>query len=74
MLHHSGLGPKTLAKVMSTVIYLKARFLHKAMNGMAPKQAWSGKKLSMNQLKVFGCVVYTQRLDNKRIMLDAKSI
>ncbi len=59
---------------MSIVVYFKARFPHKAMNGMAPKQAWSRKKLSMNQLKVLGCVMYTQRLNNKKIKLDAKSI
>lgn len=59
---------------MNIAIYLKVRCPHKTMNGMTHEQAWNMKKLSMNQLKVFGCVMYTQRLDNKRIKLDAKSI
>jgi len=74
MLHHSGLGPKIWAKTMNIAVYLKTRCPHKAMNGMTPEQSWSEKKLSMNQLKVFGCAVYTQRLNNKRIKLDAKNI
>jgi hypothetical protein len=59
---------------MNIIVYLKAKCPHKAMNRMTHEQAWSKKKLSINQLMVFGCVMYTQRIDNKRIKLDAKSI
>lgn len=39
---------------------------------MTPKEAWSGRRPSMNHLKVFGCVAYTQKLDGLRTKLELK--
>jgi hypothetical protein len=37
---------------------------------MTPQEAWSGEKLTVSHLRVFGCVAYVQILEAKRNKLD----
>ena len=40
---------------------------------MTPFQSWSGQKPSMNNLRVFGCVAYSQIPKDERKKLDPKA-
>lgn len=39
---------------------------------MASQEAWSGYKLNVSQLRVFGCIIYTNILDENRKGIDDK--
>jgi hypothetical protein len=40
---------------------------------MTPYEAWTGMKLSVSHLKVFGCSVYAHILKDERKKLDPKA-
>ena len=62
-----------LDKVVNCVIYLSNRCPTKSLNGMTPVQeAWSIRKPSVSQLKVFGSIVYVHINDQVRTKLDIK--
>jgi hypothetical protein len=73
MLHEKGL-PKTFwAEAVYTVVYLMNRCPTKAVWGKTPFEAWSGRKLSIKHLRVFGCICYAQIPKEKRYKLDERS-
>ena len=43
------------------------------LNGDIPKEVWSGKKVSYNHLKVFGCRAFVHIPRDERAKLDAKT-
>ena len=47
---------------------------YRAVYGMTPKEAWSGKKPSISHLHVFRCIAYAKMSDEKRSKLNAKGI
>ncbi|CAL5443135.1 unnamed protein product [Camellia sinensis] len=58
MLHEKGL-PKTFwGEAVCTTVYLMNRCPTKALKDTTPFEAWSGRKPSVNHLKVFGCYAH----------------
>ena len=47
---------------------------NKALIDIIPKDAWSGNRLCISHMHVFGCIAYAKVLDEKRTKLDAKGI
>uniref|UniRef100_UPI00403FCC78 hypothetical protein n=1 Tax=Areca yellow leaf disease phytoplasma TaxID=927614 RepID=UPI00403FCC78 len=43
------------------------------LNGGLPEEAWSGKKVELGHLKVFGCPAYAHVEATERSKLDPKS-
>ena len=55
MLADAQLPHKFWAEALSTAVFLRNLSFTSTVPGMKPSQAWSGKKPSVNNLKVFGC-------------------
>ena len=49
------------------------RFSHYKLNGGIPEEVWSGKKVELGHLKVFGCTAYAHVEATERSKLDPKS-
>ena len=70
---HSGL-PKTFwAEAINTAAYLINRGPSVPLEFRIPEEAWSGKKVNLSYLKVFGCLSYVHINDSDRTKLDPKS-
>jgi hypothetical protein len=54
-------------------VYLLNRTPTMAVKQKTPEEAWSGRKLNVSHLKVFGSTAYTQIPTEKRTKLDPKS-
>ena len=53
--------------------YLVNMSPHFKLDGGLPEEAWSGKKVELSHLKVFGCPAYAHVEATKRSKLDPKS-
>ncbi|KAK2976697.1 hypothetical protein RJ640_013953 [Escallonia rubra] len=73
MLKSKNLPKKFWAKAIDCVVYLSNRCLTRSVWNQTPQQAWSGYKLSVSHLKVFGSIVYVHVPDQQRKKLDDKS-
>jgi phage major head subunit gpT-like protein len=58
MLHHKNIGLKYWVEAINITTYLRAKCLHKTVEGMMSKEGWSRKKLTTNHLRIFGCETY----------------
>lgn len=74
MLYAVGLEIEFWAEAVATVVYLINRSPTKALNGMTPEEAWTGKKPSVAHLKVFGCLAYAHVPKDLRTKLAPKSV
>ena len=57
---------------MKHAIYILNRCPTKSLENSIPKEAWTGRKLDVSHVRIFGCVAYAhvpyklrQKLDNK---------
>lgn len=74
MLKEKSLSNKFWAEAIATSTYLQNRLPSKPLEkGVTPLEVWSGKKPSVNHLKIFGCVCYVHVPNEKRRKLDAKA-
>ncbi|KAG7599301.1 Integrase catalytic core [Arabidopsis suecica] len=74
MIEEKKLSNKFWAEAIATSTYLENRLPSKSLErGVTPIEIWSGKKPSVDQLKVFGCVCYIHIPDEKRRKLDTKA-
>ena len=73
MLNDSGLDNAYWAEAANTVIYLKNRFTTAAMEGATPEELWSGRKVDLSHLRIFGCIAYAHIPDECRTKLASKS-
>ena len=73
MLSHSGLPKSFWAEAANTAVYLINRSPSVALDGGIPETLWSGKKLSYEHLRIFGCEAYVKIPNMKRNKLDVKS-
>jgi hypothetical protein len=64
---------KILSKVVTIIIYMKARFPHKTSERTTPKEIWSGRKSSINHLCVFGYDTYAHKLSQTITKVNPKS-
>ena len=61
-------------EAVSTAVYIKNRTPTAAVQGKTPFEAWTGRKPSLEHLRVFGCPAYAHIPQEKRTKLDAKAI
>eukprot|EP00253_Pinus_taeda_P021834 PITA_21834 len=73
MLSGVGLGQEFWAKAVDTACYLVNRSLSSVLEDKTPQEVWTGKKLSLSHLRVFGCDAYVHVPKEKRTKLDSKS-
>lgn len=57
---------------MSTAIYFYNRSPSSTLRGQIPEEVWTGNKVNLGHLRVFGCVAYALLPSVKRQKLDAK--
>ena len=73
MLADSKLPQKFWAEALSTAVYLVNRSPTTTLEDMTPYEAWTGRKPSVNHLKVFGCSAYMHIPKDERKKLDPKA-
>ena len=73
MLSGAGLEQEFWAEVVSTACYLVNRSPSSALDDTTPHEVWSGKKPSLQHLRVFGCDAYVHVPKEKRSKLDNKA-
>lgn len=73
MLQDSGLSREYWGEAVMTAIYLKNRCPTSALAGRVPEEVWTGSKVNLGHLRVFGCVAYTLIPSQKRSKLDPRS-
>lgn len=61
------------ADAVNTIIYILNRVPTKALDGMTPKEAWSGERIDISNLRVFGCTFYMHIPKEQRKNIDEKS-
>eukprot|EP00253_Pinus_taeda_P024707 PITA_24707 len=72
MLSGAGLGQEFWAEAMDTTCYLVNRSPSSTLEDKTPQEVWTGKKLSLSHLMVFGCDAYVHVLKEKRTKLENK--
>ena len=73
MIADSKLPKSFWAEALSTAVYVRNRSPTKAVNGMTPFEAWTGKKPSVDHLRTFGCISYAHIPKDERKKLDSKA-
>ena len=73
MLADAQLPHKFWAEALSTAVFLRNLSFTSAVPEITPLQAWSGKKPSVNNLKVFGCAAYSHIPKDERGKLSSKA-
>ncbi len=54
MILAQGLGLEFWGEAMNTAVYIKNQCQPKALDSKTPQEAWSGRKLDVSHLRVFG--------------------
>lgn len=72
MLQHSRLDQRFWGEAVMTAVYLKNRSPTSALDGRIPEEVWTGSKIELGHLRVFGCRAYALVPGVKRSKLDAK--
>ncbi|XP_018400321.1 PREDICTED: uncharacterized protein LOC108777839 [Cyphomyrmex costatus] len=73
LLQDSKLDKRFWDEAVLTAIYLRNRCPTRALRGVTSQEAWSGKRVDISHLKVFGCKVYVHIPKELRTKLDSKS-
>ncbi|KAG6502054.1 hypothetical protein ZIOFF_041941 [Zingiber officinale] len=73
MMHEKGLPKIFWAEAVYTAVYLSNRCPTTTIPNKTPFEAWSGRRPSVNHLKVFGSICYSQIPKQKRSKLDESS-
>ena len=61
------------AEALSTATFLRNRSPTKAVCGMTPHEAWTGEKLQVDGLRIFGCQAFVHVPKDEKKKLDSKS-
>jgi len=72
MLNEKNLLNYFWAEAVATAVYIMNRTPTTVVHGMTPEEKFTGKKLVVSHLRVFGCIAYVHVLDEKRSKLDPK--
>ena len=70
MLHDQELPMHLWVEASRTMVYVQNHTPHRVLENKTPEEVFSGKKLEVSHLKIFGCPVYTHILKEKRTKLD----
>jgi hypothetical protein len=54
----------------NTAMYVQNRSPHKILGNKTPEEVFTGKKLEVNHLRIFGCPVYIHVPKEKRMKLE----
>ena len=73
MLCDSGLDKRFWAEAYNTAIYLKKVSPTAALEGKVPEEVWSGERVDLSHLRVFGCRAQVHVDKELRRKLDKKS-
>lgn len=73
MLNDAGLSKAFWAEAVQTAVYLKNRAPTRAVMEFTPEEKWSGNKMDLSHLRIFGCKAYTYIPSELRKKLDYKS-
>jgi hypothetical protein len=73
MLNEKNLQNYFWAEVVATIVYIMIRTPIAAVHGMTPEEKFTGKKLDVSHLIVFGCITYVHVPDEKRSKLNPKA-
>lgn len=73
MLSEACLDKRFWGEAIATAIYLKNRSPTAALSGGIPEQVWTGSKVTLSHLRVFGCKAFSLIPEHNRHKLDAKS-
>ncbi|KAI5338059.1 hypothetical protein L3X38_017330 [Prunus dulcis] len=73
MLSHAKLPKSFWGEALMTAVDLINLSPSAPLNGDVPNKFWSGKDVSYNHLKVFGCRAFVHIPKDERSKLDAKS-
>lgn len=73
LLADSGLPKPYWGEAINTAIYLKNRSPTVAVKGALPEELWTGSKVNLQHLKVFGCRTYSHIPKKFRRKFDVKS-
>lgn len=73
MLLEANLGKRYWGEAVMTAIYLKNRSPTAAVPGATPEQIWTGSKVNLDHLRVFGSKVFSLMPSCARDKLDSKS-
>jgi len=74
MLKSKKLPKEFWAEVVACAVYLSNRSPTRSLSGKTPQDAWSGRKLCISHLRVFGSVAHVHISDEKRAKLDEQSL
>lgn len=72
MLKCKDLPQNLWSEAASTTVYVMNRSPSKRLNGVTPKEAWSGIKPNVKHLRIFGAICYKHIPDQLRQKLDDK--
>ncbi|CAB0000865.1 unnamed protein product, partial [Nesidiocoris tenuis] len=73
MMNDAKLEKRFWAETASTAVYLLNRSPAKKIRGSTPEEKWTGKRVDLSHLKVFGCPAFCHIPKEKRRKLDVKS-
>jgi hypothetical protein len=70
MMNDQNLSMFLWGEATMAVVYVQIRSPHRVLKDMTPEEAFSGKKPSVEHLRIFGCLVYVHVPKEKRKKLD----
>jgi hypothetical protein len=70
LLNDQGLSMFLWGEAAMTTIYVQNRSPHRILKDMTPEEAFSGKKPNVENLRIFGCPVYSHIPKDKRNKLE----
>jgi hypothetical protein len=70
MMNDQNLSMFLWGEATMAVVYVQNRSPHRVLKDMTPEEAFSGKKPSVEHLRIFGCLVYVHVPKEKRKKLD----
>lgn len=73
MLQDSGLKKSFWAEAVNTAVYLKNCSPTAVIRGATPQELWTGSKVDLSHLRIFGCRAYALTPQHQRRKLDPRS-
>jgi hypothetical protein len=70
LLNDQGLSMFLWGEAKMTTIYVQNRSPHRILKDMTPEEAFSGKKPNVENLRIFGCPIYSHRPKDTRNKLE----
>lgn len=73
MLIDANLTESYWAEAANYAVYLKNRSPTRAVKGTTPEEKWSGKRVDLSHVRIFGCLAYNHIPKSKRNKLQPRS-